>query len=160
MRGVIFSLAASLAIAGCAQLYTATSSNPALVRMPVSHAFGVGDQINIVAIDSRSIDPAVKGGDYLRVDPGMRRLTIAYEASNKIIGARVAASPLVLEMKLEAGAKYQVVCESSGIGVKAFLRRESNGRVVSNVAESSLMPAPQTYPSPPQLFQIPVVRQH
>jgi hypothetical protein len=157
MRGVIFSFAIAVAIAGCAQVYTSTSNNPALVRLPVSHAFGVGDQINIVAIDSVSIDPAVKQGGYLRVDPGMRRLTVTYEASNKIVGARV-ASPLVLEAKLETGAKYQVICESSDIGVKAFLRREPNGRVVSNVAESSLMPAPATYPSPPQLFQIPAVR--
>ena len=68
------------------------------------------------------------------------------------------ASPLVLNAKLETGAKYQVVCESSDTGVKAFLRQESNRRVVSNVAESSLMPAPATYPSPPQLFQIPATR--
>jgi len=68
------------------------------------------------------------------------------------------ASPLVLNVKLEAGAKYQVVCESSHAGVKAFLRQESNRRIVSNVAESSLMRAPATYLSPPQLFQIPATR--
>ncbi len=160
MRGVICSVAIVFTIVGCAQVYTSSSKNPALVRMPISHAFGVGDQINIVAIDSESIDSAVKGGDYLSVDPGMRRLTITYEASNKIVGARVADSPLVLNVTLEPGAKYQVICESSDTGVKAFLRRESNGRIVSNVAESSLMPAPQTYPSPPQLFQIPAGRRH
>ena len=159
MRGAFLPLAIVLAVVGCAQLYVPTSKNPALVRVPVSHAFGVGDQISLVAIDRSPIDTRTNEGYYFRVDPGMRRLTVTYEASNKIVGARV-ASPLVLEAKLEAGAKYQVVCESSNVGVKAFLRRESNGRVVSNVAESSLMTAPATYPSPPQLFQIPAVRNH
>lgn len=160
MRGAIVSLAIVFAIVGCAQVYTPASKNPALVRVPVSHAFGVGDQINVVAIDSVSIDTAVKEDGYLRVDPGVRRLTIAYEASKRIVGARVAASPLVCDAKLEPGTKYQVICESSDIGVKAFLRRESNGRVVSNVAESALVPAPPTYPSPPPLFQIPAVHRH
>jgi hypothetical protein len=160
MRGAIGSLAIVFAILGCAQVYNPASKNPALVRVPVSHAFGVGDQINIVAIDSVSIDTAVKGDDYLRVDPGVRRLTIAYEASKKIVGPRVAASPLVLTARLQVGTKYQLVCESSDVGVKAFVRRESNGRVVSNVAESTLISAPATYPSPPTLFQIPAVRRH
>src|SRR5207248_4027805 len=107
MRGAIGSLAIVFAIVGCAQVYTPASKNPALVRVPVSHAFGVGDQINLVAIDSVSIDTAVTKGDYLRVDPGVRRLTIAYEASKRIVGPRVAASPLVLTVNLEAGTKYQ-----------------------------------------------------
>jgi hypothetical protein len=158
MRSVACSLAIVLAIVGCAQVYTPTSRDPALVRVPVSHAFGIGDQINLVAIDGVSVDTKANRGDYLRVDPGMRRLTITYEASKKIVGPRVAAAPLELNAKLETGAKYQVVCESSETGVKAFLRQESNRRIVSNVVESSLMPAPATYPSPPQLFQIPATR--
>jgi hypothetical protein len=158
MRSVACSLAIVLAIVGCAQVYTPTSKNPALVRVPISRAFGVGDQINLIAIDGVSVDAALKNGEFWHIDPGIRRLTIAYEASNKIVGARVAASPLVLNAKLEAGAKYHVVCESSDTGVKAFVRQESNRRIVSNVAESSLMPAPATYPSPPQLFQIPATR--
>ena len=158
MRSVACSLAIVLAFVGCAQVYTATSKNPALVRLPISRAFGVGNQINLVAIDGVSVDAALRNGEYWRIDPGLRRFTIAYEASNKIVGARVAASPLVLNVKLEAGAKYQVVCESSHAGVKAFLRQESNRRIVSNVAESSLMRAPATYLSPPQLFQIPATR--
>jgi len=158
MRSVACSLAIVLAIVACAQVYKATSKNPALVRVPISRAFGVGDQINLVAIDEVSVDATLKDGEYWRIDPGIRRLTIAYEASNKIVGAHVAASPLVLNAKLEAGAKYQLVCENSETGVKAFERRESNGRIVSKVAGSSLMPAPATYPSPPQLFQIPATR--
>jgi hypothetical protein len=160
MRGAIGSLAIVFAIVGCAQVYTPASKNPALVRVPVSHAFGVGDQINIVAIDSVSIDTAAKDDGYLRVDPGVRRLTISYEASKRIVGARVAASPLVLTARLEGGTKYQLVCESSDVGVKAFIRQESNGRVASNVAESTLISAPATYLSPPPLFQIPAVRRH
>ena len=158
MRGVVCSLAIALIFAGCAPLYAPASKNPALVRVPVSRAFGVGDQINLVEIDGVSVDATVKDRSYWRIDPGVHRLTIAYEASNKIVGARVAASLLVLDAKLDAGIKYDVVCESSDRGVKAFLRQESNGRLVSNVAESSLMPAPATYPSPPTLFQIPDVR--
>jgi hypothetical protein len=158
MRSVACSLAIVLAIVGCAQVYTPISKNPALVRVPVSRAFGVGDQINLVAIDGVSVGTKANGGDYLRVDPGTRRLTITYEASKKIVGPRVAASPLVLNAKLEEGMNYQVVCESSDPGVKAFVRQESNRRIVSNVAESSLMPAPATYPSPPTLFQIPARR--
>jgi hypothetical protein len=160
MRGAACLLATFLAFAGCAQLYTPTSRNPALVRVPVSNGFGVGDQINLVAIDGVSVDAAMNGGDYWRIDPGPRRLTITYEASKKIVGPRVATSPLVLNAKLEAGAKYQVICESSDTGVNAFLRQESNGRIVSNVAESSLMSAPATYPSPPPTFQIPAIRRH
>jgi hypothetical protein len=102
----------------------------------------------------------VKGRNYWRIDPPTHRLTIAYEASKKIVGARVAASSLLLDAKLDAGIKYDVVCESSDLGVKAFLRQELNGRIVSNVAESQLIPAPATYPSPPTLFQIPAIRRH
>ena len=160
MRGAVCLIAMFLAFAGCAQLYTPTSRNPALVRVPVSNGFGVGDQINLVAIDGVSVDAAVNGGDDWRIDPGPRRLTISYEASKRIVGPRVAASPLVLNVKLEAGAQYQVVCESSDAGVKAFVRQQSNGRIVSNVAESSLISAPPTYPSPPPTFQIPAVRRH
>jgi hypothetical protein len=149
-----------LAFAGCAQLYTPTSKDPALVRVPVSDDFGVGDRINLVAIDGVSVDAAGNGSDYWRIDPGPRRLTIAYEAYKKIVGPRVAASPLVLNVKLEAGTKYQVVCESSDAGVKAFVRQQSTGRIVSNVAESPLMSAPATYPSPPPTFQIPAARRH
>jgi hypothetical protein len=158
MRGVVCSLAIALVFAGCAQVYAPASKNPALVRLPVSGAFGVGDQINLVAIDDVSVDTAVKDGNYRRIDPGSRRLTISYEASKKIVGPRVAAFPLILNARLEAGMKYELICESSDLGVKGFLRQESNGRIVSNVAESSLMPAPATYPSPPTLFQIPAVR--
>ncbi|HWY40838.1 MAG TPA: hypothetical protein VNX27_08585 [Chthoniobacterales bacterium] len=158
MRGVVCSLAIALVFAACAQLYAPASKNPALVRVPVSRAFGVGDQINLVEIDGVSVDATVKDRNYWRIDPRVRRLTIAYEASNKIVGARVAASLLVLDAKLAAGIKYDVVCESSDLGVKAFLRQESTGRIVSNVAESQLISAPATYPSPPTPFQIPVGR--
>src|SRR4029077_20360810 len=103
MRGVVCSLAIALVFAGCAQLYAPASKNPALVRVPVSRAFGVGDQINLVAIDGVSVETKANAGDYLRVDPGMRRLTITYEASKKLVGPRVAASPLVLNAKLEEG---------------------------------------------------------
>jgi hypothetical protein len=160
MRSVVCSLAIALVFAGCAQLYAPASKNPALVRVPVSRAFGVGDQINLVEIDGVSVDATVKDLNYWRIDPGKRRLTIAYEASKKIVGARVAASLLVLDAKLDAGIKYEVVCESSDLGVKAFVRQQSTGRIVSNVAESQLIPAPATYPSPPTLFQIPSVRRH
>ena len=158
MRGVICSLA--IVFVGCAQLYTSTSNNPALVRVPASAGFGVGDQIHLVAIDEVSVDSAANAGDNWRIDPGVRRLTIIYEASKKIIGPRVAASPLILKAKLEPGMNYQIVCESSNVGVKAFVRRQSDNRIVSNVAESSLMSAPPTYPSPPPNFQIPVTRHH
>jgi hypothetical protein len=157
MRGVVCSLA--IALVGCAQLYTSTSKNPALVHVPVSRGF-VGDQINLVAIDGVSVDATSNGGDYWRIDPGTRQLTVSYEASRKIVGARVATSPLVLNAKLEPGMKYQIVCESSETGVKAFVRQELNRRIVSNVAQSSLMSAPPTYPSPPPIFQIPAVRRH
>jgi hypothetical protein len=158
MRGVVCSLA--IVSVGCAQLYTPTSKNPALVRVPVSASFGVGDQIHLVAIDQVSVDAAPNGGEDWRIDPGIRRLTITYEASKKIVGPRVATSPLILTAKLEAGTKYQIVCESSSAGVKAFVRRQSDNRGVSNVAKSSLMSAPPTYPSPPPTFQIPAIRRH
>ena len=158
MRGAVCLVATFLGLAGCAQIYIATSKNPALVGAPVSNGFGVGDQINLVAIDGVSVDAAGNGGDYWRIDPGPRRLTVTYEASKKIVGPRVATSPLVLNVKLEAGTKYQIVCESSDAGVKAFVRQQSTGRIVSNVAESALMSAPGTYPSPPPTFQIPAVR--
>ena len=160
MRGVACSLAIFLALVGCAQVYTPTSKNPALVRMPVSGSFGVGDQISLVAIDGVSVDAAANAGGEWRIDPGTRRLTVTYEASKKIVGPRVATSPLILNTKFVPGIKYQVVCESSDTGVKAFVRRQSDNRVVSNVAESPLMSAPPTYPSPPPLFQIPAVRRH
>jgi hypothetical protein len=122
MRGVVCSLAMLFAFAGCAQLYAPTSRNPALVRVPVSASFGVGDQIHLVAIDGASVDAAANAGGEWRIDPGMRRLTITYEASKKIVGPRVASSPLALNAKLEPGTNYQVVCESSDAGVKAFVR--------------------------------------
>jgi hypothetical protein len=158
MRSVVCSLAIFLALVGCAQVYTPTSKNPALVRMPVSGSFGVGDQISLVAIDGVSVDATANAGKEWRIDPGARRLTVTYEASKKIVGPRVASSPLVLNTKLEPVMKYQVICESSETGVKAFVRRESDNRIVSNVAESSLISAPPTYPSPPPTFQIPAVR--
>ena len=133
MRSVACSLAIVLTIVGCAQVYTPTSKNPALVQVPISRAFGVGDQINLIAIDGVSVDAALRNDEYWRIDSGIRRLTIACEASNKIVGARLAASALLLNAKLEAGAKYQVVCQSSDTGVKAFVRRESSGRIVSNL---------------------------
>ena len=158
MRSIVCSFAIVAAVVGCAQVYAPTSSNPALLRLPVSGSFGVGDQITLAAIDGISVQAAVQSGDYWRIDPGTRRLTLSYEASKKIVGARVAGSPLVLDTKLDAGRKYQVIFESSNVGVKAFVLRESDKRVVSNVAETQLMPAPATYPSPPPFFQIPAVR--
>ena len=158
MRGAACSLAIILATVGCAQLYTPASANPAVVQMSFSGSFGVGDEINIVAIDGVSVDAAANASHQWRIDPGSRRLTLTYEASNKILGPRVAASPLVLNTKLEAGKHYQILCETSQAGVRAFVRRQSDNRIVSNVAESSLISAPATYPSPPPFFQIPAGR--
>jgi hypothetical protein len=147
--------AIALMIVGCAQLYTPTSKNPALVRMPPSGIFGVGDQINLVATDGISVDANANAGGEWRIDPGPRRLTITYEASRKIVGPRVAASPLILSAKLEPGMAYRVIVEASDIGVKAFLRQESTNRTVSNVAETSLISAPLPYPSATPLLVIP-----
>jgi hypothetical protein len=159
MCGVACSLAICRALNGCAQIYAPTSKNPALVHVPATAAFGVGDQIHLVAIDGVSVGTAVNGEDW-RIDPGTRQLAINYEASKKIVGPRVASSPLVLKAKLEPGMKYEVIVEGSKTGVKAFVRRQSDNRIVSNSAESSLISAPPTYPSPPPLFQIPALRHH
>jgi hypothetical protein len=159
MRDIVCSVAICLGLGGCAQVYTPRSINSALVQVPVSTSFGAGDQIHLVAIDEVSVDAAENRGEW-RIDPGRRHLTIAYEASKKIVGPRVAASHLILNVRLDAGTKYQVVCESSDTGVKAFVRQQSNQRVVSNIAESSLISAPPTYPSPPPVFLIPAARRN
>jgi hypothetical protein len=155
MRSIICSIAL-IAIVGCAEVYKPTSNNPALLRMPASGSFGVGDQISLAAIDGVSVDAPTAQGDYWRIDPGMRQLKITYEASNRIVGPRVAAPPLILNAKLEQGRKYEVILESSTIGVKAFVRQEANKHVVSNIAETALVTTPATYPSPPPFWQIPV----
>jgi len=117
MRGAVCSVA--ILCLGCAQIYAPTPKNPALVRVPASAGFGIGDQIHLVAIDDTSVDASPNVGNQWQIDPGVRRLTVTYEASKKIVGPRVASSPLILTAKLAPGANYQVVCESSSAGVKA-----------------------------------------
>ena len=151
MRSVACSLAIVLAFVGCAQVYTATSKNPALVRLPISRAFGVGNQINLVAIDGVSVDAALRNGEYWRIDPGLRRFTIAYEASNKIVGARVAAGA---QCKIGGGRevssglrKLACRCESiSPSGIESA-NRFQRCRIIFNAGTSNLSESASTVPN-------------
>ena len=151
-----FSFAISLALAGCAHLYAPTSKNPALVQTPpVSHGFGSADHITLIAVDGVSVGMALTDRDYRRVDPGSHRLAIVYEGNKALLGPHFTSTPLVVNAKLEAGKKYQVICQTSDVAVKIFVRDQSTAKIVSNTAESSLTLAPESNPGPPILIPIP-----
>ncbi|PYL36806.1 MAG: hypothetical protein DMF34_12510 [Verrucomicrobia bacterium] len=149
-------LVTALALTGCAHLYTAASKNPALVQLPpVSHGFGSADHINLIAVDGVSVGMALTDRDYRRIEPGTRRLAISYEGNKALLGPHFTSVPLVIHAKLEAGRKYQVICQTSDVSVKVFVRDAATGRTVSDTAESPLTLAPETGGGPPILIPIP-----
>jgi hypothetical protein len=157
--GVVCFVAISIVSAGCAHLYAPTSKNPALVQTPpVSHGFGSADHITLIAVDGVSVGMALTDRDYRRVDPGLHRLAIVYEGNKALLGPHFTSTPLVVNAKLESGKKYQVICQTSDVAVKIFVREQDSGRIVSNTAESSLTLAPENNPGPPILIPIPARR--
>jgi hypothetical protein len=159
MRGGKFLLLPAVCLCllgGCANLYHATSPNPALVQVPnVNHGpnvmgVGVVDSFDLVAVDGQAVGMPMTDRDFRRIDPGTRRLTLVYEGNKRVLGPKFTAPPIVLYAKLEAGHRYKVICESTDVSVKGYVRDLGTGRIVSNVAEASLLlePAPATVPVP------------
>ena len=126
---------------GCARLYQPTSSNPAFIQVPV---VGISDSLNLVAVDGQTMG-APNDRDFWRIDPGARRLAVAYQGN-----------PIVLNAALGAGHRYRIVCEATDVSVKGYVRDLETNKIVSNIAEQALMFQPARPISSPPL-QIPVV---
>jgi hypothetical protein len=112
---------------GCAQFYQPTSSNPALVQVPV---VGVSDSLSLVAVDGQTI--GVPNDRYFwRIDPGTHRLGVLYQGN-----------PTVLNARLDAGHRYRIVCETTDVLVKGYVCDLGTNKIVSNIAEQPLMSQP------------------
>jgi hypothetical protein len=126
---------------GCAQLYQPRSSNPAFIQVPVA---GISDSLNLAAVDGQTMG-APNDRDSWRIDSGAHRLAVVYQGD-----------PLILNAKLEAGHHYRIVCETTDVVVKGYVRDLGTNKIVSNIAEQPLMAQPARPMSSPPL-QIPVV---
>ena len=116
---------AAISFTGCAQPYRAASSNPALVQVPI---VGVTDSFDLVAVDGQTMGIPMTDRDFRRIDPGAHRLAVVYQGN-----------PLVLNAKLQAGHRYRIVCETTDVSVKGYVRDLRTNKIVSNVAEQPLM---------------------
>jgi hypothetical protein len=138
------------ALSGCGHLYRATSSSPALVQVPrVAHGadflgLGVADSFDLVAVDGQTMGMPMTDKDFRRIDPGIRRLALIYHGNKRVLAELYTSVPLVLNARLEAGHRYRVVCESSDVAVKGYVRDLGTNQVVSNVAEGPLLTQPQS----------------
>lgn len=140
-----FLVCAAIVLAGCAQVYHATSPNPALVQVPV---VGVADSLDLVAVDGKTVGTATNERDFRRIDPGLHRLAVVYQGN-----------PLVLSAKLDGGHRYRIVCETTDALVKGHLRDLGTNKIVSNIVEQPLMlQTARPIVSPP--LAIPVAPRH
>jgi hypothetical protein len=139
-------------LTACANLYRATSSNPALIEGPNvrrgANVAGVADLFGLVAVDGQAMGTPTVDSGFWRIDPGRRSLTLAYEGNERASGPKFTGSPIVLSARLEAGHRYRVICESADLSVKVYVRDLGTSRIVSNVAETTLFlqPAPAVPP--------------
>jgi hypothetical protein len=120
-----FLVCAAIFVASCAQPYLATTSNPALVQVLV---VGVADSLDLVAVDGKTVGTATNERDFRRIDPGLHRLVVVYQGN-----------PLVLSAKLEGGHRYRIVCETTDVSVKGYVRDLGTNKIVSNIFEQPLM---------------------
>jgi hypothetical protein len=121
---------------GCAHLYRATSSNPALVKVAV---VGLADSFDLVAVDGQTLGTPTTDRDFHRIDPGVHRLDVVYQGDKRFPGSNYTSFPLVLNTKLEAGHRYRIVCETTDVAVKGYVRDLGTNKVVSTIAEQPLM---------------------
>lgn len=122
-------------VASCAQPYRATTSNPAMVQVPL---VGAADSFGLAEVDGQMMG-APSDHDFWRIDPGAHRLIIVYQGN-----------PLVLNAKLEGGHRYRIACETTDVSVKGYVRDLGRNKIVSDVAEQSLMlPAARPIVTPP-----------
>ena len=150
-------------LVGCAHYYRASSSNPALVQVPrVAHGtnvlgIGVADSFDLLAVDGQTVGIPMTDKDFRRIDPGTHRLALVYEGNKRVLGPRYTAPPLVLTASLEAGHRYRVICESSDVAVKGYVRDLGTNQIVSNTAEAPLLLQPEGASVPTPIL-IPVSR--
>ena len=146
MRGCAFlSLAGVCLLSACTHLYHATSRNPALVQVPVvAHGpnvlgIGVADSFDLVAVDGRTMGIPMTDRDFRRIDPGTHRLAVVYQGNKRFLGPNYTSFPLVLNAKLEGGHRYRIICETTDVSVKGYVRDLGTNKIVSNIAEASLL---------------------
>lgn len=123
------------AISGCAQPYTATSANPALIHVTDS---GIAD---LIAVDGQTIgSPTTTDRDFRKIDPGGHQLTVTYQGT-----------VLILNAKLQGGHRYWIVCAMTGwFSVQAHVRDLGTSKIVSNIAEQPFaLQTPRPITSPP-----------
>jgi hypothetical protein len=132
-------------LSGCSHLYHATSPNPALVQVPVvAHGpnvlgIGVADSFDLVAVDGKTMGIPMTDRDFRRIDPGTHRLAVVYQGNKRFLGPNYTSFPLVLNAKLDGGHRYRIVCETTDVSVKGYVRDLGTNKIVSNIAEQSLM---------------------
>jgi hypothetical protein len=118
---------------------------------------GVADSFDLVAVDGQTMGIPMTDRDFRRIDPGTRRLAVVYQGSKRFLGPNYTAFPLVLNANLEAGHRYRIVCETTDVAVKGYVRDLGTNKIVSNIGEQSLMlQTARPVVSPPLV--IPVVR--
>lgn len=118
---------------------------------------GVADSFDLVAVDGQTMGIPMTDHDFRRIDPGMRRLAVVYEGNKRFLGPNFTSFPLVLNANLEAGHRYRIVCETTDVAVKGYVRDLGTNKIVSNIAEQSLiLQTARPVVSPPLV--IPVVR--
>jgi|HubBroStandDraft_6_1064221.scaffolds.fasta_scaffold610329_2 hypothetical protein len=134
-RAALFIYAAILS-SGCAEIYHATSPNPALVQIP---DVGVAESFDLIAVDGKTMATPTADRDFRRIDPGSHRLAVAYQGN-----------PLALNAKLEGGHRYRITCEVTTVSVKGYVRDLGTNKIVSDVADQSLMlPSARPIATPP-----------
>jgi hypothetical protein len=153
-RGLL--VCAAISLTGCAQPYLSASSNPALVQVP---SVGVTDSFDLVAVDGQTMSIPMTDRDFRRIDPGPHRLAVVYQGNKRFLGPDYTSFPLVLNAKLEAGHRYRIVCETTNVSVKGYVRDLGTNKIVSDVVEQPLM-LQTTRPVVPPPLAIPVAPRH
>jgi hypothetical protein len=100
---------------------------------------GVADSFDLVAVDGQTMGIPMTDRDFRRVDPGTHRLAVIYEGNKRFLGPNYTSFPLVLNAKLEAGHRYRIVCETTDVSVKGYVRDLGTNKIVSNIVEQPLI---------------------
>lgn len=120
---------------------------------------GVADAFDLVAVDGQTMGMPMTDRDFRKIDPGTHRLAVVYQGNKRFLGPNYTAFPLVLNAKLEGGRRYRIVCETTDVSVKGYVRDLGTNKIVSNVAEQQLMlQTDRSIVSPPLV--IPAVHHH
>jgi hypothetical protein len=120
---------------------------------------GVADSFDLVAVDGETMGIPMTDSDFRKIDPGTHRLAVIYQGNKRFLGPNYTSFPIVLNAKLEGGHRYRIVCETTDVAVKGYVRDLGTNKIVSNIAEQPLM-LQGARPSMAPPLVIPVAHHH